>query len=371
MATTTQPPAPPVAPGPLAAPASCPANVRETKIAFGFKPQPDLPTANLLAEIWSMTKTNPALATITPVSETDANDIGKGDEFPANIFPTNIDTAVPIEKYCSSEFMAWLFCFTTGKATKAPSGTAFAYTAVPSDPVVNCINLPAFTYAEQIRTPPNSVVDRGTVGMVIGDWTLTMESGPGRANCRVAVNCVGTGSVLNPSGYTPWPTLETEHFLNASSAAINIVGQDYVMTASFISLEFRWNNNVRLASGLYPGSGTQNGYAVRGRMEYGNRECSLRFVARALKGSPEYAALIAQPPTEGPATVSVSGPTIGAGPSKHGFSISFPRAVFSAVVNGEADGIVTVDCTVSGLKPTTGDYVTLSATTARDAIFGL
>jgi hypothetical protein len=350
---------------------SCPANVRETKIAFGFKPQADLPTENLPPEMWSLTKTNTALMTVTPTNETDANDIGKGDEFPTQTFPTSIDAAVPIEKYCSSEFMAWLFCFTTGKATKTPAGTGFTYAAVPSDPVLNCINLPPFTYAEQIRTPPDSVIDRAAIGMVVNDWTLTMESGPGRANCRVAVNCVGTGKSLQPSGITPWPAVTAENFLNAASAAINIVGIDYVLSASFISLEFRWNNNVRLPSGLYPGSGTQNGYAVRGRMEYGNRECSLSFVARAAKGSPEYAALMTQPPTEGPVTVSTAGALIGLGPSKHGFTISFPRAVFTAVANGDADGIVTVNCTVTGLKPTSGDYITMSATTEQDGILGL
>ena len=49
-----------------------------------------------------------------------------------------------------------------------------------------------------------------------------------------------------------------------------------------------------------------------------------------------------------------------------------PRTVFSAVVNGEADGIVTVNCTVRALKPASpGDYITLSATTTKDAILGL
>src|SRR5262252_9082783 len=115
MATQTA--APPDVINPLAV-TSCPANVRETKICFGFKPQTDLATANVVGDMWSLTKTNPALAAITPVNETDANDIGKGDEFPTTTFPTSVDAAVPIEKFCSSEFMAWLFCFTTGKATK-------------------------------------------------------------------------------------------------------------------------------------------------------------------------------------------------------------------------------------------------------------
>jgi len=368
MATATVPPGTIT---PLTLPASCPANVRETKIAFGFKTQADLATANVVAEIWSLTKTNPALMVVSPINEDDANDIGKGDEFPTQTFPSNIDTATAIEKYCSSEFMAWLFCFATGKATKTPAGTGFTYAAVPSDPVINCINLPPFTYAEQIRTPPDSVIDRGAIGMVVNDFAIMMESGPGRANCRATANLVGTGKIAQPSAITPWPTVTPEHFLNAASATIQIIGNDYVLAQSFISLEFRYNNNVRLASGYYPGSGTQNGYAVRGRMEYGNRECTLAFVARAAKGSPEYVALIATPQTEGPVTVSVSGATIGVGPAKHSFSIGSTRSVFSAVVNGEADGIVTVNCTVRFLKPVTGDYITMSATTTKDAILGL
>jgi len=352
--------------------ASCPANVRETKIAFGFKPQADVATMNLPTEMWSLTKTNPALSVITPVTENDANDIGKGDEFPTQIFPSHMDAAVPVEKYASSEFLAWLFCFATGKASKTAAGTGWTYSAVPSDPVTECINLTPFTFAEQIRTPPDSVIDRAAVGMVVSDFTILMESGPGRNNCRVQANFVGTGRVNAPSGITPWPTVTTEHFLNAASAQITINGIDYVLAKSFISLEFRWTNNVRLDSGFYPGSGTQNGYAVRGRMEYNTRECTLRFVARAAKGSPEYNALVAQPPTEGPASIKLVGALIGAGPSKHGMDIEIPRCVFASVVNGDTDGVVNVDCTMTLLKPVGGgDYITMSATTEFDGILAL
>ena len=348
---------------------SCPANVRETKIAFGFVPQADLVTINAPAELWSMTKTNPALAVVTPVMEDDAQDIGKGDEFPTTVYPTNMDTGVAIEKYCSSEFMAWLFCFATGKATKTIVGTTGqSYAAVPSDPVVDCINVPPFTYAELIRPEPDSVIDRGLIGMVINDFAIMLESGPGRANCRVTVNCVGTGSIANPSGIT-MPALETEHFLNASGASINIQGIDYVLETSFISAEFRWNNNIRLPSGYYPGSGTQNGFAIRGRMEYGNRECTFTFVARAAKGSREFNNLMSL--TEGPAVITVKGAQIGAGPQNHQFSINAQRTMMSAVVNGEADGIVTVNCTVRVLKPPAGPYITMSAVTERTGIFGL
>jgi len=350
------------APIPQAGPTSCPANIRELKIAWGYIPQADLVTENTALEIWSLTKTDTATATVTPVTETDANDIGKGDEFPTQVFPTSMDTAAPITKYTSSEAAAWAFCFATGKATKTGTAPALTYAAVPSDPVVNCLDLPPFTYAEQIRAQPDSVIDRALVGMVLNDFTLTMNSGPGRANCTLQMNSVGTGKVMNPSGLA-LPAITQEHFLNAASATININGTDYVLARSFISLEFRYNNNVRLASGFYPGSGTQNNFAIRGRMEYANREITCRFVARAQKGSPEFATLLAQ--TESPFTIGLTGA------APHAMTITAPRTTLSAVVNAESDGIVTVDCQVMFLKPTTGSIITMSATTSQDKILNL
>jgi hypothetical protein len=358
------------APEPLIGPTSCPANVRETKIAFGFKPQSDLATVNLPTELWSLTKTNPALSVVNPQTETDANDIGKGDEFPTQTFPTSMDTSVPLEKFTSSEFAAWLFCFTTGNATKTPAGTTgFTYTAQPSDPVVNCLDLPPFTFAEQIRPEPNSVIDRAEVGMVVQDWALILSSGPGRANCRMTANLVGTGKVLAPSGITPFPTVTAEHFLNAASATITINGIDYILAKSFISLELRWANNVRLDTGYYPGSGVDtNGFAIRGRMEYGSRMCTLSFVARAAKGSPEFQNLISQTP--GPATIKLKGGQIET-TFYHGVDIEIPKCLTTAVVNGEDNGIVTVQCTATIMKDPAQPYILLGATTTKDAILGL
>jgi hypothetical protein len=348
----------------------CPANVRETKIAFGFKEQADLATANTVSELWSLTKTNPALSVVNPNTENDAADIGKGDEFPTQNFPTSMDTSAAVEKYTSSEFAAWLFCFTTGNAAKTAAGTlGFKYIATPSDPVVDCLDLPAFTYAEQIRPTPNSVVDRAEVGMVIQDWALMMESGPGRANCRMTANFVGTGDVKTPSGITPWPAVTTEHFLNAASAAITINGIDYILTKTFISLEMRWSNNVRLDTGFYPGSGVNSyGFAIRGRMEYGTRQCTLSFVARATKGSPEFMNLLTQTP--GTASIKLKGAMIES-TFFHDLDIEIPRMIMGAVINGDQDGIVTVACTVTILKDPAQPYIKLGATTTKDGILGL
>jgi hypothetical protein len=368
MSTATLPP-PPTTPRAPKATMSCPANVQETRVAFGFSPQADVATANLLTEMWSLTKVNPATSVVNPVNETNALDIGKGNEFPSQVFPSYQDASVALEKYASSEFLAWLFCFTTGKATKTPAGTGWTYAAVPNDPSVDCINLPTFSWDEQIRPTPNSVIDRMLVGVVVGDWTLTMQSGPGRANCRVSCNLPGAGLVTIP-GLSPLPAITQEHFLNAAGATININSVDYVMSQSFISLEFRWNNNVRLDTGLYPGSGTQNGYAVRGRMEYGIREMSFSFVARAQKGSIEYNNLISG--VEGPATIGVQGALIGT-TFYHNFQISMPRTRMQSVVNADDNNIVTVQCGVTLLQPTDGvtPIVTLTATCEQDGILGL
>lgn len=364
-------PPPPKSPRPRAGgPASCPANIRETLIAIGFAPQTDLPTPNDALQMFSVTKTNATLSVVNPNVETDAQDTGKGDEFPTQTFPTSMDTAVAVEKYNSSEFAAWLFCFSTGKATKTPAGTTgFTYVAEPSDPVVNCINLPPFTYGEQIRPAPDSVIDRAMVGMVVQDWTLNMESGPGRANCRLSCNLVGTGKVVAPSGITPWPVVTTEHFLNAASAQITINGIDYILSASFVSLEMKSTNNVRLDTGFYPGSGVdENGFALRGRMEYGDRVYSLTFVARAQRGSQEYLNLINQTP--GPGSITLKGALIETG-EYHSMDIEIPKLILTSVVNGDQNGIVTVNCTATLIKLPDQPLLTMGATTTMDGILGL
>jgi hypothetical protein len=355
---------------PRAGTTSCAANTRETHIGFGFKPQADLVTANLPAELWSVTKTNSALMTVDLMTETDALDIGKGNEFPTTVFKTSASVSDPVEKFCTSEFMAWLFAFALGKATKTPAGVGFTYAAVPQDPAVDCINLPPFTVVEEIRPEPDSVIDRAALGMVVNDFTLSMESGPGRNNCRVSTNWLGTGSVTTPSGIVI-PAITQEHLLNANGTAVLTVnGIDYMLGGNFISLEFAWNNNVRTDSGYFPGSGTNNGFGIRGRMEYGTRALTLNFVVRAQKGSQEFNDLINQ--TEGATTITVNGADID-GVNKHGMNLQFPRTVLSASTNGDADGIVTVQCSCMILNPTDGvtPLCTLSATTTMDGILGL
>src|SRR5215471_21308638 len=352
---------------------TCPGNIRELKCAFGMKPQTDYATANLQADLWNLLRTNTAALQTDAAFETDAMDIGKGDEFAMTVFKTTMSTALEFQKYTTSEFMAWLFAFALGSCTKTAAGTGWTYASVPQDPTTACINLPSFTYVEQIRTGANAIIDRAAVGMVVNDFQLNLTSGPGRANCQVTAHWVGTGNIIRPSALTI-PVATQEHLLNVSSATVLTVnGIDYLggtRAGCFTSLQFGWNNNVRLDTGYYPGSGAQNGFALRGRMEFGTRAVTLSFVARAVAGSQEYANLLAM--TEGATTITITGAVIGAGPQTHGMTISCPRTIITSDVVGDDNGIVTVNCTVTILKPTDGvtPLCTLSATTASNGIFG-
>ena len=346
---------------------ACPANSRETKIGVGFVEQTDLVTPNDAGEMWSFTTTNTAPFTVTPNTEDNAEDIGKGDEFPTQIFPLGMDVTGRIEKQLSSESAAWAFVFGLGKVTKTASGTGTKYECAPSDPVTDCIDLPPFTAVEQIRptgVPP--FLDHGYVGMVISGFTISLESGPGRNNARLSVDMVGTGQVLKPSGIT-LPATTTEHFLNASGASILINGIDYVALKSFISAEITWTVNPRLDEGYYPGSGVDaNGFALRGRMEYAARMAGLTFVARAQAGSPEFTQLVTL--AEGATVIKVLGATMGAGPDKESIEVNFPRTVISAAQNGDANGLVTITVTVKPLKHATLGYAKFIATTTKSDI---
>lgn len=342
-----------------------PANVRETKIAFGFKKQSALQTAQIAADMWSLTKVNANLANVELVSESDALDIGKGDEFASQNFLTNWNVQIPIEKFLSSEIACWAFVFCLGKFTKtSPVGSSFQYVCTPQDPVVDGIELPAFTMVETIRQGASDVLDRALVGNVIEDFTIMFSSGPGRQNAKISLNAVGCGKQVTPSTITV-PAVTTEHALNASGVGVTINGVDYVTAKNMVSVEFGFKNNLRLDSGFYPGSGSQNGASIRGRMEFGNREAYLRFVARFENGSLELDKLIAQ--TEGTAVITAQGALI-SGATYHSINATFHRTVNKAAVVGDTDGIVTVAVECQALKHSSNGLLTFTGICAQDDI---
>jgi hypothetical protein len=341
-----------------------PANIRETKIGFGYKKQTNLQTPNVSGDIWSLSKTNAALTTVSLNTENDAADLGKGHEFATQVFKSHWDVSGSIEKYLTSEIAAWAFVFGLGNRVKSGTAPVITYTCTPQDPVSSGIELPAFSFVEQIRPGASAVLDRMAVGCVVEDFTITLGSGPGRANSRIAINFVGCGKLVEPSGITlPSPT--AEHFLPGASAQVTINGVDYVTSRNLVSLEFGWKNNVRLDTGFYPGSGTQDNAAIRGRMEFGDREASLKFTARFDSGSSELQKLRQQ--TTGTAVISLQGEQI-SGSDYHSIQVTFHKVAFRTAVVGDTEGIVTVEVECQPLWDATNGLLTAVAKCSQDNI---
>lgn len=233
-----------------------PANPLETLIAFGKSKQTNISTPNTAAGIWRLgNKLNASFGGPKLVNETDQAEIGKGHEYIENIYKSHWDVAGQLEKYASAEFLAWAMVFGLGKSVKT-GGPNYIYTCTPLDPIVDGIELPSFSYAEQIRPGATAILDRLAIGCVINDFTLSIASGPGRASAKLVVNFVGTGKHANPS-IILIPAKTAEKLLASASLALTVNTVDYVTAKKIISLEWSWNNNIRLDSGFYPGSGFQ------------------------------------------------------------------------------------------------------------------
>ena len=347
----------------------CAANIRETRMAIGFKDQADVLSPNIAAEMVSFTKLNETLAELTPVTEDDSAWIGKGDEFATQSFLSSWGVSVAVEKYCSSQFLAQTIVYALGHFVKAAAGTGFSYTCTPADPVVDCIEMKPFSYLEAIRQGGSYVLDRVFVGMCVEEFQVILSSGPGLNNSRVTATYVGTGRFIQPSLISV-PAISTENILGGGSVTLTVNGVDYVSSHNIVSCQFGWKNNVRLDSGYFPGSGTQDpsdsaSGAVRGRMEFGNRVANMQFVARFVNGSPELATLRAQ--TTGTAVVTLTGAQISAG-HNHALSVTFQKVAFRTAVVGSTDGIVTVSVDLVPIKDAVNGLVTMVVTTDLDNV---
>jgi len=114
--------------------------------------------------------------------------------------------------------------------------------------------------------------------------------------------------------------------------------------------------------GTTPGS---FGAAIRGRMEFGDREASLKFVARFENGSSELTKLRNQ--TTGTAVISLQGELI-SGTDYHSLEVTFHKVAFRTAVVGDTDGIVTIEVECTPLWDATNGLLTAVAKTSQDNI---
>lgn len=343
------------------------ANIREIISALAFRKQANISTLPGAANFFTLSRTNDSTAEINPGTEDDALDLGKGNEWANNVFPLAVDVNVPYEKYASSEIFAYLGAFGLGSFAKTtPDTGVIRYTCVPLNPVTQGIELPYTAYVEAVRQGGSAVMDRAAIGCVVQDWGFELNSGTGRQNAKVSFNLVGCGLVAQPSGVTI-PAAFVEHGLNAGSAAITILSQNYITLKRFVNLRFNWANNIRLEQGLFPGSGLDdNGFQYRGRLENGDRSVSMEFQVRLANGSTEAANLLAQ--TEGTAVISLTGAEIGSTGIHHSMTLTLHRVRVSAAVVGNDNGLLTINVTLRVLYHATNGLLTLVVDTEQDNI---
>ena len=267
------------------------ANISELLNGWGFGKQTAIGTANLVATIWRHTNLNTKPWAKVPVNEDDRAEIGKGHEFPTQLFKSHYNMpAYELSKYASSEFLAWALSFSMGNVVVSGSGP-YVYTIVPALGATNPtgLELPYFSFVQQIRPGGSAVLDEMLVGCAVKGWKLSIKNSPGRASAMCAVECVTTGQYTSPSGIT-LPAISTPHEFNAGMiSALTFNGINYLTGGSakqFVSMEASWENNFR--PGFFPGSGAQDGYQIQGRFEWGDRAFAVQFVVRVQAGSTEY-----------------------------------------------------------------------------------
>jgi hypothetical protein len=248
---------------------------------------------------------------------------------------------------------------------KSGAAPNFVYTCTPLMPANGDVaELPYFSFVEQIRPGASVVLDRMAVGNAVESWTITIGSGPGRANSKITVEFAGSGKYVEPSGIA-MPAATLEKLLPSASLALSINGVDYVTNKNIVSLETSWKNNIRLDSGFFPGSGFQTAGdgttgAIRGRLEFGNRAGTLKFTARFDSTSTEYAKLKAQ--TNGTAVITLTYD------ANNSLQITWQKVTFATVEIGETDQFTTVAVECTPIYDDANGIITAVAKCGVDAI---
>jgi hypothetical protein len=342
-----------------------PASIQELALAMGFHKQSALQVALTAPDMWCLSQTSRAIGQPVFNQESNAQDIGKGHEWATQLFPSHWDAPWTWDARLSSENAALLAVFGLGNISKAAAGSGFKYTCTPLDPILDGIEVPSLTVVQAVRQGATDLFDYALIGMALEEFRIKLQQGPGRDNATMTSSWVGCGMHANPSTIAI-PAATTEHMLNSGGAStITIRTVDYITNKRFVNLEFGWKNNLRLDSGFYPGSGSQTGANIRGRMRHGARQCFLSFTVEMEDDSSELTDMLAG--TEGSANVVVPASAI-AGGAFHTLEITIPRLILKAAPIGETDGLITIAVECEILKDESDEVVTVEVTTLQDEI---
>ena len=161
------------------------------------------------------------------------------------------------------------------------------------------------------------------------------------------------------------PAATLEKLLPSASLALTINGDDYVTNKNIVSLETSWKNNIKMDAGFFPGSGFQTSGdattgAIRGRLEFGDRQGTLKFTARFDNNSTELTKLKAQ--TTGTATILLQFD------ANNSLLITWQKVSFATAEVGETDQFVTVAVECTPIYDATNGLITAVAKCGVDGI---
>lgn len=352
-----------------------PARSQNLKVGIGFKRQTntgdvattaaELQAALTAAELWSLGNSSFSIPFPEFTQENDAAFFGKGNEWSTQVFPTSIGIPWTWDYHLTSQNWAQVICFALGKITESTPGVGAAqYVVTPQDPGVTGVNLPATTVvADILAGGALEILDIAAVGMVCSGFSLKLQRGPGLQNSQLSSTWMGCGKYVNNSGIVV-PAATVEQRLGAGSAtALTINGVNYIANARFVDLDFSYQNNPIV--GYYPGSGSQSGFDIAGRMRMGTRAATLSWQVELEAGSTELADLLAG--TEGTATLTIDGPII-VGAIPHKAQVVFHRTRNRAYSMGEVDGFVTARVDTEIMYHASNGLLTATAITTKALI---
>ena len=329
--------------------------IQSLALGLGSAKQSDISTISSSFVRWR--KIDAEIPTLIYGTETDKDEIGKGNEFISQVFPTAYDVSGRIEKFGSAEFTAWAWGYALGNVALATG----LYTIKPIDPATT-IELPYFSIVNQLPEGGGFAVNEALLGNCIDEVTTEFRYGPGRASLRTTCTYLGSGRHTIPSGVTLPASPLTEAYMLSSSAAITINGIDYVAGSpgakTILMGSMSWRNNIIAGMRYFPGSGLVDNAAVGGRIFIGPRTPLLSFTAFLQADSTEYAKLIAQ--TTGTAVLTFTFD------ATHFVTWTFPKISYEAVVRGQEEGLAIVSVTVAPKFDTVTN--TVLTVTSKNAI---
>lgn len=354
-----------------------PSRTQELKIGIGYHRQAgtgvdtvtptQLQTALAAGSLWNLNIN--AFNTPFPQfeQESDAEFFGKGHEWVEQIFPTSIQAPWEWPSFLTSQNFAEVIAFALGTITESsPGAGAYQYICTPLDPVTDGVNLPATTIVAGIRQgTAGEIIDQALIGVVCAGFTVSWRRGPGLQNSQIVSRWFGSGKFASNSGIAVPTRYDEERLGSGSLTEVTINGVNYITNARLVDVEFTFDNDADRESNFFPGSGSQSGFDIRGRMRCGRRSASLVWRVELESTSAELAALLAG--TEGATTLKAEGSII-SGAIKHTAQIYLPRTRHRAFVLEEADGFTAARVETDILYDATEGPMILTAITNKAEI---